>query len=123
MKPTRFYDTTLNIIPAPVEQTAKLLPSLQNETVMTPMGGDLRLLCVPTFAITTITSGIKWTFKPRSPTSTTSVLEFTGNELKLLHVTEKEHDGVYNCSYAGDQQVRQIHNIACEQNILIKSLR
>lgn len=104
-KPTRSQSTSLHIIPASNKHMPKLLPPLQNRTIMILTGKKLRLICAPDFSTTT--TNVKWSFTPRYAPITVNSSEHNGTELRIFQVSS-EHDGIYNCSYSGEYQVRSL---------------
>lgn len=107
LKSTKQIRHSLEVINSITVNNAKLLPPLQKSEFFVPNGSALRLHCAPTSTATSKGNAIRWTYTARSPSSTPIELPTQNpNQLYIVHTNIDEHDGIYECYFGDEHQVR-----------------
>lgn len=105
-KEPKYIQHSLEVTNSISRNDAMLLPALQNQAMFVPNGNALDLHCAPTSVATSKGNAIRWTFSPRSGSSSANAVPTQNpNRLHIASTTVAQHDGIYKCHFGDEYQV------------------
>ncbi|XP_055300120.1 uncharacterized protein LOC129567349 [Sitodiplosis mosellana] len=104
-KEPKYIQHSLEVINSISTNNAMLLPALQNQAMFVPNGNALNLNCAPTSVATSKGNAIRWTFLPRSGTSSVNAVPtHNPNRLHIASTFVQQNDGIYKCHFGDEYQ-------------------